>query len=81
MELEDVIGLLSTLDKNEISDEEFAEHAALSQHLMPKLDDMQKLTLYGLYKQTTSGNAPKVIENMEKGSPEYYKWYLRQYYR
>lgn len=75
MELEDVLGLLSTLDKREIPDEEFAENAALSQGLMPALDDMQKLILYGLYKQTVSGNAPKQIENIDKASPEYYKWY------
>jgi acyl-CoA-binding protein len=74
MELEDVLGLLSTLDKREIPDEEFAENAALSQGLMPALDDMQKLILYGLYKQTVSGNAPKQIENIDKASPEYYKW-------
>lgn len=69
MELEDVLGLLNTLDNCEPPDEEFAKNAALSQGLMPKLDDMQKLVLYGLYKQSISGNAPNHVENNHEASP------------
>ncbi len=81
MDIQDIVGLLASLDPAQITVEEFANHAALSQSIMTKIDDTQKLILYGLYKQSTVGNSPKqTAEDVDKTSPEYYKWYNTTYF-
>lgn len=79
MDIQDIVGLLGSLDPQEVTDVEFAKYAAHSQALMPRLDDTQKLILYGLYKQASVGNAPEKPGDIDKASPDYYKWYAKLY--
>lgn len=75
MDLEELTSLLSVMTVEEVSREEFEEKAKISQILMPQLEDYQKLMLYGLFKQSTAGNAPGSAPTEDRMSAEYFKWY------
>lgn len=73
MDLGEVALILQSLDKSELSPENFANAAQQAQRISSELEDEQQLLLYGLFKQSTVG----VINTeppIDKYSVEYYKW-------
>jgi acyl-CoA-binding protein len=57
MDLTDLTMILSTI-QTDPSEDEFQQAYRDASSLMVKVDDEQKLILYGLYKQSTEGEAP-----------------------
>ncbi len=72
MDLSDFAMILSTIQVNPTEDE-FQQAVTEASGLMMKVDDEQKLCLYGLYKQSTDGDAPN--SPLSDNLIEKHKWY------
>ncbi len=72
MDLSDLAMILSTIQVDPTEDE-FQHAVTDASGLMMKVDDEQKLCLYGLYKQSTEGNAPNAP--LSDNLIEKHKWY------
>lgn len=75
MDLGEVALILQSLDKSELSPENFANAAQQAQRISAELEDEQQLLLYGLFKQSTVGVICAEPPS-DKYSVEYYKWLL-----
>ncbi len=73
MDVTELAMLLNTLQLTPPSPEEFMKAAGLAKTLMGKLDDEQQMFLYGLFKQSSSGDNNQE-KPKDKASIDYYKW-------